>query len=106
MSDGNAGSNDTGKMFYGLKTDGNKNALILNQYRNHVEELSLKHLSDLSRLRMQLEEKVRNRRRECFYRDPGPTSQGSFLLVSFSLSALVFCYISVALICPLPNCIS
>ena len=49
---------ESGKMFFGLKTDGNKNSLILNQYRNHVEELSLKHLSDLSRLRGQLEEKV------------------------------------------------
>jgi hypothetical protein len=52
-----SGTGEAGKMFFGLKTD-NKNALILNQYRNHVEELSLKHLSDLSRLRGQLEEKV------------------------------------------------
>jgi hypothetical protein len=52
-----SGTGEAGNMFFGLKTD-NKNALILNQYRNHVEELSLKHLSDLSRLRGQLEEKV------------------------------------------------
>ena len=45
--------------FSGLKTQGNKNSLILSQYRNHVEELSAKHLSDLSRLRAQLEDKVR-----------------------------------------------
>ena len=48
-----------GSTFFGLKTQGNKNSLILNQYRNHVEELSAKHLSDLSRLRAQLEDKVR-----------------------------------------------
>ena len=48
-----------GSTFSGLKTQGNKNSLILSQYRNHVEELSAKHLSDLSRLRAQLEDKVR-----------------------------------------------
>ena len=47
-----------GSAFLGLKTQGKKNSSILNQFRNHIEELSAKHLSDLSRLRAQLEDKV------------------------------------------------
>ena len=60
LGEENENENDgDGSAFSGLKTLENKNSLILSQYRNHVEELSVKHLSDLSRLRAQLEDKVR-----------------------------------------------